>query len=95
MRKKFVKRPVWCSLVHHALKIWCPKDSYYEATFHLSDKVLTYNCRTQSLNNVTASVGLELDSCKENVFCALSEQKVYRPFTLLRQPTLVLLIWTG
>ncbi|KAJ4432470.1 hypothetical protein ANN_21089 [Periplaneta americana] len=51
-----------------------------EATFHTSGKINKHNCRvwgTQTPHRITEH---ESDSPKVNVFCALSQRKLYGPF---------------
>jgi hypothetical protein len=51
-----------------------------EATFHLSGEVNRHNVRLWGTANPRALVALERDSPKVNVFCAMSETKLYGPF---------------
>ena len=51
-----------------------------EATFHLSEKVNRYNVRIWGSENQHATLEVERDSPKLNVFCAVSKQTVYGPF---------------
>jgi hypothetical protein len=51
-----------------------------EATFHLSGKVNRHNVRIWGLQNPQEALEHERDSLKVNVFCALSQTKVYGPF---------------
>jgi len=51
-----------------------------EATFHLSGKVNRHNDRIWGLQNPQEALEHERDSPKDNVFCALSQTKVYGPF---------------
>jgi len=51
-----------------------------EATFHLSEKVNRYNVRIWGSENLHATLEVECDSPKFNVFCAVSKQTVYGPF---------------
>uniref|UniRef100_UPI00358EB2A0 histone-lysine N-methyltransferase SETMAR-like n=1 Tax=Myxine glutinosa TaxID=7769 RepID=UPI00358EB2A0 len=51
-----------------------------EATFHLSGKVNRHNVRIWGLENPHETVEHERDSPKVNVFCAVSQIKVYGPF---------------
>ena len=51
-----------------------------EATFHLSGKVNRHNVRLWGTENPRAIVALERDSPKVNVFCAMSQTKLYGPF---------------
>lgn len=54
-----------------------------EAAFHLCGKVNTYNYHIHVLQNPGVSSRLGMDSLKVNVFCALSEQKVFGPLFLI------------
>ena len=51
-----------------------------EATFHLTGKVNRHNVRFWGTENPRAMVTIERDSPKVNVFCAMSNKKVYGPF---------------
>jgi hypothetical protein len=51
-----------------------------EATFHLSGKVNRHNVRIWGLQNAHTTLEDERDSPKANVFCAISQTKVYGPF---------------
>jgi hypothetical protein len=51
-----------------------------EATFHLSGKVNCHNVRTWSTENPHATIEHQRDSLILNVFCAISQRKVYSPF---------------
>ncbi|PNF20161.1 hypothetical protein B7P43_G00613 [Cryptotermes secundus] len=51
-----------------------------EATFNLSGKVNRHNVRLWGTENPRAIVALERDSPKLNVFCAMSQTKLYGPF---------------
>ena len=51
-----------------------------EATFHLSGKVNRHNVRIWELQNPEEALEHERDSLKVNVFCALSQTRVYGPF---------------
>ena len=51
-----------------------------ETTFHLSGKVNRYNVRIWGSENPHATLEVERDSPKPNVFCAESKQAVYGPF---------------
>jgi hypothetical protein len=51
-----------------------------EATFHLSGKVNRHNVRIWGLQNPHTTLEHERDSPKDNVFCAISQTKVYGPF---------------
>ena len=48
--------------------------------FHLSGKVNRYNVRIWRSENPHATLEVECDSPKLNVFCAVSKQTVYGPF---------------
>jgi len=52
----------------------------YEATFHLSGIVNRHNVCIWGLQNLQEALEHERDSPKVNVFCALSQTKVYGPF---------------
>ena len=52
----------------------------YEATFHLSGKVNRHNVRIWGTENPRVIVEHVRDSPKCNVFCALSNNKLYGPF---------------
>jgi len=51
-----------------------------EAKFHLSGKVNQHNVHIWGLHNPQEALEHERDSTKVNVFCALSQTKVYGPF---------------
>ncbi|XP_023211332.1 uncharacterized protein LOC111614181 [Centruroides sculpturatus] len=51
-----------------------------ESTFHLSGNVNTHNVPTWGSANPQEMVQLKRDYPKLNVFCAISQQKVYGPF---------------
>jgi hypothetical protein len=51
-----------------------------ETTFHLSGKVNRHNVRILGLQNPHTTPEHERDSSKVNVFCAISQRKVYGPF---------------
>ena len=51
-----------------------------DATFHLSGKVNRYNVSIWGSENPHATLKVERDSPKLNVFCAVSKQIVYGPF---------------
>jgi len=51
-----------------------------EATFHLSGKVNRYIVRIRRSENPLATLEVERDSPKLNVFCAVSKETVYGPF---------------
>jgi len=51
-----------------------------EATFHLSGKVNRYNVRIWGSENLHATLEVEHDSPKLNVFCAIPKQTEYGPF---------------
>jgi len=51
-----------------------------EATFHLSGKVNRYNVRIWERENPHATLEVERDSPKLNVFIVVSKQTVYGPF---------------
>ena len=53
-----------------------------EATFHLSGMVNRYYVRIGESENQHATLEVECDSPKLNVFCAVSKQTVYGPFIL-------------
>jgi hypothetical protein len=56
-----------------------------EATFHLSGKVNRHNVRVWGSENPHATLEVERDSPKINVFCAVSERTVYGPFIFEEQ----------
>ena len=58
-----------------------------EATFHLSGKVNRYNLRIWGTENPRVVIQNVRDSLKVNVFCAISNEKVYGPF-FLEEPTI-------
>ena len=51
-----------------------------EATSHLGGTVNRHNGRIRGLQNAQGALGHERESPKVNVFCALSQTKVYGPF---------------
>jgi hypothetical protein len=51
-----------------------------EATFHLSGKVNRHNVGIWGLQNPHTTLEHERDSPKVNVFCAITQTKVYGPF---------------
>ena len=51
-----------------------------EATFNLSGKVNRYNVTIRENENQHATLEVERDYPKLNVFCAVSKQTVYGPF---------------
>jgi len=53
-----------------------------EATFHLSGKVNRYKVRTWGSENPHATLEVERDCPKLNVFCAVSKQTVCGPFVV-------------
>jgi hypothetical protein len=55
-----------------------------EGTFHLSGKVIRQNVRIWETENPHVVIGNVGDSPKVNVFCAVSKEKVYGHFFLLR-----------
>jgi hypothetical protein len=56
-----------------------------EATFHLSGKVNRHNVRVWGTELPHVSVQVERDSPKVNVFCAMSQTKLYGPFFFSEQ----------
>ncbi|GBL96730.1 hypothetical protein AVEN_111864-1 [Araneus ventricosus] len=57
-----------------------------EATFHLSGKVNRHNVRMWGTVLPHVIVEQERDSPKVNVFCAISETKLYGPFFFIKAP---------
>ena len=55
-----------------------------EATFHLGGTVNRHNGHIRGLQNPQEALEHERDSPKVNVFCALSQAKVYGPFFFLK-----------
>ncbi|KAJ4445323.1 hypothetical protein ANN_07128 [Periplaneta americana] len=51
-----------------------------EATFHTSGKINKHNCRVWGTQKRHRIIEHERDSPKVNVFCALSQRKLYGPF---------------
>ncbi|KAJ4434333.1 hypothetical protein ANN_22890 [Periplaneta americana] len=51
-----------------------------EATFHTSGKINKHNCRVWGTQKPHRIIEHERDSPKVNVFCALSQRKLYGPF---------------
>lgn len=51
-----------------------------EPTFHLGEKLNRHNVRICGLENPRTPSQNERDSAELNVFCALSQAKVYEPF---------------
>ena len=51
-----------------------------EATFHLNGKVNRHNVRIWGTQNPHATLEIERNSPKVNVFCAVTERSVYGPF---------------
>jgi len=58
-----------------------------EATFHLSGKVNRYNVHIWGTENLCVVIENVQDSPKVNVFCAISNEKVYGPF-FFEEPTI-------
>jgi hypothetical protein len=52
-----------------------------KVTFHLSDNVKRHNVRIWGLQNPHTTLEHERDSPKVNVFCTISQTKVYGPFS--------------
>ena len=57
-----------------------------EATFHLTGKVNRYNVMIWGSENPHATLEVERESPKLNVFCAVSKQTVYGPFIFEGKP---------
>ena len=57
-----------------------------EATFHLSGRVNRHNVRIWVTENLLAVVENVRDSPKPNIFCSISNEKVYGPF-FFEEPT--------
>ncbi|PNF22007.1 hypothetical protein B7P43_G17590 [Cryptotermes secundus] len=57
-----------------------------ESRFHVSGKVNTHNCRIWGSGNPRVSLEHVRDSPKVKVFCALSKERVYGPFSTWRRP---------
>ena len=57
-----------------------------EATFHLSGKVNRHNVHIWGTENPRVVVQNVRDSPRTNVFCAISNEKVYGPF-FFEEPT--------
>ncbi|KAJ4445840.1 hypothetical protein ANN_12525 [Periplaneta americana] len=51
-----------------------------EATFHTSGEINKHNCRVWGTQKPHRLIEHERDSAKVNVFCALSQRKLYGPF---------------
>ncbi|GBO15590.1 hypothetical protein AVEN_8296-1 [Araneus ventricosus] len=56
-----------------------------KATFHVSGKVNRHNVRMWGTENPPCSVEHERDSAKVNVFCAVSDKKLYGPFFIVEE----------
>ena len=56
-----------------------------EATFHVSSAVYRCNVRIWESENPHAYVEYQHDPPKVNVFCAVSSQKVYSPFSFAEE----------
>ncbi|KAJ4447157.1 hypothetical protein ANN_09158 [Periplaneta americana] len=54
-----------------------------EATFHTSGKINKHNCRVWGTQEPHRIIEHERDSPKVNVFCALSQRKLYGPFFVI------------
>jgi hypothetical protein len=57
-----------------------------EATFHLHGKVNRHNVRIWGTENPHSTIGHIRNSPKLNVFCAMSKEKVYGPYSFA-EPT--------
>jgi len=51
-----------------------------EVIFHVSGRVNTHNCLIWGTENPHVSYELERASPKQNVWCGVTSEKVYRPF---------------
>jgi hypothetical protein len=54
-----------------------------ETTFHINGKVNLHNGRVWGTGDPHVTLKHERDSPKVNVFCAISKEKVYGPFSLM------------
>jgi hypothetical protein len=86
---------LWIFSIYQVMKMSClGRFLSYEGNFDMSGKVNTHNCRIWTLKNPKASTELLRDTPNVNMFCGLSEQKIYGRSSLLEAPLQMLSIWT-
>ena len=85
---------LWASLQNRQLQISLAVDGFAdshifsdEATFHLSVKVNRHDVRIWGTENPRVVVENARNSPKVNVFCAISNEKLYGPF-FFEEPTI-------